>query len=81
MLPKKHEIHQNFQHHHSQYYVMTAKMPAMLCRGELKLRQRNSGYQTARISGRVISEVVVSHGTDCRGLLLVALEYGDQAQE
>ena len=29
----------------------------------------------------MISEVVVSHGTDCCGLLLVALEHGNQAQE
>ena len=53
----------------------------MLYRGELQLSQRNSGCQTARISGRVISEVVVSHGIDCYGLLLVALERANQAQE
>ena len=29
----------------------------------------------------MIFEVVVSHDTACRGLLLVALEYGDQVQE
>ena len=29
----------------------------------------------------MISEAVVSHDTDCSGLLLVALEHGNQAQE
>jgi hypothetical protein len=53
----------------------------MLCRGELQLRQSNYGCRTARISGRMISEVVVGHGANCRGLLLVAHEHGDQAQE
>ena len=46
----------------------------MLCRGELQLRQGNC-CQTARVSGRTISEVVAGHGADCRGLLLVALEH------
>ena len=53
----------------------------MLYRGKLQFRQSNYGCQIDRISGRVISEGVVSHGTDCRGLLLVALEHGNQAQE
>ena len=53
----------------------------MLYRGKIQFRQSNSGCQTARISSRVISEAVVSHDTDCRGLLLVALEHGNQAQE
>ena len=53
----------------------------MLYRGKLQLRQSTYGCQTARISGRMISEVVISHSTDCRGMLFVALEYGDQAQE
>ena len=29
----------------------------------------------------MISEVVVRHGTDCRSLILVGLEWGDQAHE
>ena len=53
----------------------------MLCRGKLQLRQSNVGCQTARISNRVISEVVVSHSTDFCGLLLVALGHCNQAQE
>ena len=32
-------------------------------------------------NARMISEVVGGHGTDCCGLLLVDLKYGDQAQE
>ena len=55
---------------------MSAKRPAILCRGELQLRHSTYGWQTARISGRMTSEVVISHGTYCRGLLLVAFEYG-----
>ena len=60
---------------------MSAKRPAILCRGKIQLRQSNYGCQTTRISSRMISEVVVNYGTDFRGLLSVALEHGDQAQE
>ena len=60
---------------------MSAKKPAMFYGGKLQLRQGNYGCRTARISGRMTSEVVIGHDADCRGLLLVALEHVDQAQE
>ena len=53
----------------------------MCYRGKPHLRQSICGCRTVSIFDRMTSEVVVGHGAGWHGLLFVALEHGNQAQE